>query len=114
MHLVWMAIRQALRIRNGIICRAEPYFAVMLGLSVGWPSGRASSCTSYPPTPPVEAARKYNRVVQAGTQQRSGKHYQNVAAFIQSGKLGHISDNEGVGTSLALQSQRRFRLYQIL
>jgi len=39
----------------------------------------------------VKAARKYNRVVQVGTQQRSGKHFQEVADIVQSGKLGTIS-----------------------
>ena len=39
----------------------------------------------------VEAARKHNRVVQAGTQQRSGRHYHEVAEFIRSGKLGKVS-----------------------
>jgi predicted dehydrogenase len=39
----------------------------------------------------VEAARQHNRVVQVGTQQRSGKHYQDAVAFIQSGKIGKIS-----------------------
>ncbi|MFC1558739.1 Gfo/Idh/MocA family protein [candidate division KSB1 bacterium] len=38
----------------------------------------------------VEAARKYNRIVQVGTQQRSGIHYQEAVKFIQSGKLGEI------------------------
>ena len=39
----------------------------------------------------VKAARKYDRVVQVGTQQRSGKHFQEAAAIVQSGKLGTIS-----------------------
>jgi predicted dehydrogenase len=39
----------------------------------------------------VEAARKYNRIVQAGTQQRSGKHFQQAVQYVQSGKLGKIS-----------------------
>ena len=39
----------------------------------------------------VAAARKHNRVVQVGTQQRSGRHYKEVVDFIQSGKLGKIS-----------------------
>ena len=38
----------------------------------------------------VKAARKYNRIVQVGTQQRSGVHYQEAVKFIQSGKLGEI------------------------
>jgi predicted dehydrogenase len=38
----------------------------------------------------VEAARKYRRVVQVGTQRRSGPHYQSAADFVRSGKLGKI------------------------
>jgi predicted dehydrogenase len=37
-----------------------------------------------------EAARRHNRVVQVGTQWRSGAHYQEAAAFVQSGKLGKL------------------------
>ena len=36
----------------------------------------------------VEVARKHNRVVQIGTQRRSGPHFQSAAEFIRSGKLG--------------------------
>ena len=39
----------------------------------------------------VKAARKYNRVVQVGTQQRSGVHFQEAKDIVQSGKLGSIS-----------------------
>jgi predicted dehydrogenase len=39
----------------------------------------------------VQAARKHKRVVQIGTQQRSGKHFQDAVHFAQSGKLGSIS-----------------------
>ncbi len=39
----------------------------------------------------VKAARKYNRVVQVGTQQRSGKHFQEAKDIVQSGRLGSIS-----------------------
>jgi predicted dehydrogenase len=38
----------------------------------------------------VEAARKHNRVVQIGTQRRSGVHYQSAAEFVRSGKLGKV------------------------
>ncbi|MCX8038156.1 MAG: Gfo/Idh/MocA family oxidoreductase [Candidatus Sumerlaeia bacterium] len=38
----------------------------------------------------VAAARKYDRVVQVGTQWRSGEHYQQAVAYVQSGKLGKI------------------------
>ncbi len=39
----------------------------------------------------VEAAAKHKRVVQVGTQQRSGQHFQDVVEYISSGKLGEIS-----------------------
>ena len=39
----------------------------------------------------LETAREYNRVVQVGTQQRSGRHYEAVVETIQSGKIGKIS-----------------------
>ncbi|TAE50677.1 MAG: gfo/Idh/MocA family oxidoreductase [Bacteroidetes bacterium] len=38
----------------------------------------------------VKAARRYGRVVQVGQQQRSGKNWQEIVAFVQSGKLGKI------------------------
>src|SRR5262245_36437411 len=38
----------------------------------------------------VEAARKYDRVVQVGTQRRSGQQYLAAAEFIRSGKLGKV------------------------
>ncbi len=38
----------------------------------------------------VTAARKYNRVVQVGTQQRSGPHYREAVEYVRSGKLGKI------------------------
>ncbi len=38
----------------------------------------------------VEAARKYKRVVQLGTQSRSGPYIKNAIEFIRSGKLGDI------------------------
>lgn len=38
----------------------------------------------------VKAARQHQRVVQMGTQWRSGKHYQDAVAYVQSGKLGKI------------------------
>ncbi|WP_237228787.1 Gfo/Idh/MocA family protein [Rubinisphaera sp. JC750] len=40
----------------------------------------------------VEAAKKYDRIVQIGTQQRSTPHYQKAAEVIQSGMLGEISE----------------------
>ena len=36
----------------------------------------------------VEAARKYQRVVQAGTWQRSGQHFQKACEIVRSGQLG--------------------------
>jgi predicted dehydrogenase len=44
----------------------------------------------------VEAARKYNRVVQAGTQCRSHKGIQDAIAFLRSGKLGQIYMAKGL------------------
>jgi predicted dehydrogenase len=38
----------------------------------------------------VDAARKYKRIVQAGTQQRSATHFPEVAKIIQSGELGEV------------------------
>jgi predicted dehydrogenase len=38
----------------------------------------------------VEAARRYKRVVQVGTQRRSGAHYHSAAELVRSGKLGKI------------------------
>ena len=53
----------------------------------------------------VQAARKYNRVVQAGTMQRSGKHFQEACDIVRSGKLGKVtfvrtwnySNEDGIG-----------------
>src|SRR6266436_1183281 len=39
----------------------------------------------------VQAARKYNRVVQAGTMQRSGDHFQRACEIVRSGELGKVS-----------------------
>ena len=38
----------------------------------------------------VEAARRYNRVVQTGTQQRSAPHIQQAAEIVRSGQLGPV------------------------
>ena len=38
----------------------------------------------------VAAARRYGRVVQVGTQQRSAKHFGDAVAFLRSGRLGRI------------------------
>ncbi|HEX5410574.1 MAG TPA: Gfo/Idh/MocA family oxidoreductase [Terriglobia bacterium] len=39
----------------------------------------------------VEAARRYNRVVQVGTQQRSGIHFQKAVKLVQDGFIGKVS-----------------------
>ena len=39
----------------------------------------------------VNAARRYNRVVQVGQWQRSGLHWQEMVDYVRSGKLGPIS-----------------------
>lgn len=39
----------------------------------------------------VEAARKYNRVMQVGTQQRSGIHFQKASQIVQDGLIGKVS-----------------------
>ena len=39
----------------------------------------------------VEAARKYNRVVQVGTQQRSARHFQQAAKLVQDGGIGKVA-----------------------
>ncbi len=40
----------------------------------------------------IEAARKYNRIVQIGTQQHSMEHYRKAVEIVQSGRLGDISE----------------------
>ena len=63
-------------------CRAgtDVYVEKPLGTSIG--EGRAA----------VRAARKYDRIVQIGTQQRSWPHYIQAAELIRSGRLGEISE----------------------
>lgn len=39
----------------------------------------------------VEAARKYNRVVQAGTMQRSGDHFQKAVEIVKTGGIGQVT-----------------------
>ena len=39
----------------------------------------------------VNAARRYQRIVQTGTQQRSGKHFQQVAELVQGGRIGKVT-----------------------
>jgi predicted dehydrogenase len=38
----------------------------------------------------VEAAARYNRVVQVGTQQRSGEHFQKAVELVRGGKIGKV------------------------
>ena len=39
----------------------------------------------------IQAARKYKRIVQAGTMQRSGIHFQKAAEIVRSGELGNVT-----------------------
>jgi len=39
----------------------------------------------------VEAARRYQRVVQVGTQQRSGRHYQKAVEMLRAGYIGKVT-----------------------
>lgn len=39
----------------------------------------------------VEAARRYKRVVQVGTQQRSGRHYQKASEMLRAGYIGKVT-----------------------
>ena len=63
-------------------CRAgkDVYVEKPLATSIG--EGRAI----------VEAARKYNRIVQIGTQQHSSDHYRKAVEIVQSGRLGRIGE----------------------
>ncbi|NLS96241.1 MAG: Gfo/Idh/MocA family oxidoreductase [Planctomycetaceae bacterium] len=63
-------------------CRAGKHVYVEKPLATSIGEGRAM----------VQAARRYNRVVQIGTQQRSWPHYQQAAELLQSGRLGEISE----------------------
>ena len=45
----------------------------------------------------IEAAKKYDRIVQIGTQQHSREHYRKAVEIIQSGRLGDDLGGEGVG-----------------
>jgi len=61
-------------------CQAGKDVYVEKPLSVAIAEGRAM----------VRAARKYDRVVQMGTQQRSAPHYTEAVEYVKSGKLGKI------------------------
>lgn len=39
-----------------------------------------------------DAARKYNRVVQVGTQRRSGEHFRSAVEYVAAGKLGKVCE----------------------
>jgi predicted dehydrogenase len=39
----------------------------------------------------VEAARRHQRVVQVGTQQRSGAHFQRAVKYVRDGRIGEVS-----------------------
>ena len=43
----------------------------------------------------LEAAKRHNRVVQMGTQWRSGEHWAKAVEFVQSGKLGKVGTARG-------------------
>jgi len=63
-----------------LACQSGKDVYVEKPLSVSIAEGRAM----------VEAARKYDRVVQMGTQQRSASHYTAAVDYVKSGKLGKI------------------------
>jgi len=59
----------------------------------------------------VKAARKYNRIVQVGQQQRSGSHWKEAVEYVKSGKIGQLRTiriwanfNYGVGQSVVEDS----------
>lgn len=51
----------------------------------------------------VQAARKYNRVVQLGTMQRSGAHFQQATELVRTGQLGKVTFCRGWNYSLLPQ-----------
>jgi predicted dehydrogenase len=63
-----------------LACQAGKDVYVEKPLSVSIGEGRAM----------VNAARKHNRVVQMGTQQRSATHYTDAVEYVKSGKLGRV------------------------
>ncbi|MFN0119931.1 MAG: Gfo/Idh/MocA family protein [Blastocatellia bacterium] len=68
----------ALTMISACMAGKDVYVEKPLSLTIG--EGRAM----------VDAARKYNRVVQMGTQQRSGPHYKDAVEYVRSGQLGKI------------------------
>ncbi|MEN6609062.1 MAG: Gfo/Idh/MocA family oxidoreductase, partial [Bryobacteraceae bacterium] len=51
----------------------------------------------------VQAARKYNRIVQLGTMQRSGTHFQQATELVRTGQLGKVTFCRGWNYSLLPQ-----------
>ena len=68
-------------IQTILACEAGKDVYVEKPISVTVAEGRAM----------VRAARRYDRVVQAGTQQRSGKHFQQAAELVKSGRIGKVT-----------------------
>jgi predicted dehydrogenase len=68
-------------IQTILACEAGKDVYVEKPISVTVTEGRAM----------VSAARRYHRIVQAGTQQRSGKHFQQAAELVKSGRIGKVS-----------------------
>lgn len=63
-----------------LACQAGKDVYVEKPLSISIAEGRAM----------VNAARRHNRIVQMGTQQRSATHYKDAVDYVRSGKLGKI------------------------
>jgi predicted dehydrogenase len=64
-----------------LACEAGKDVYVEKPISVSVTEGRAM----------VSAARRHNRIVQAGTQQRSGKHFQQAAELVKGGAIGKVT-----------------------
>ncbi len=68
---------------------------------------KPASHTIYEGRKMVEATRQYQRVVQCGTQQRSGEHFQKVAKMIRGGKIGTVTFVEAWLTGGFTREQRK-------
>ena len=68
-------------IQTILACEAGKDVYVEKPISVTVTEGRAM----------VDAARRYKRIVQTGTQQRSGKHFQQAAELVKSGRIGKVT-----------------------
>ena len=68
-------------IQTILACEAGKDVYVEKPISVSVTEGRAM----------VSAARRHNRIVQAGTQQRSGKHFQQAAELVKGGAIGKVT-----------------------